>query len=298
MKWSQIQPPPGRTIELPGRRTAFVRELAGPAAEGAPALILLHGLMVSADLNWFGAYPALARHFRVLAVDLPGHGRTPAQGRFRLDQCADDVAALAGALGLERVILVGYSMGGLIAQLTWQRHRDLAQGLVLCSTARNFQGAPMERWMSLMLSGLGPWMQLNPLMHLTGSGALGISLIGRLDDQAMDGWARAEMDRTTMATTMTAIDEVSRFSSHAWAGQIDVPAAVIVTTRDTIVPASRQRRRAAVIPAAPVHEIDTGHGVFVHEPSRFEPVLLEACQSVAGLTSRSWPSLIRAESGA
>ena len=85
--------PPGRDVELPGRGTTFVRELAGPP--GAPTLMLVHGLTASADLNWGPSYAALARQFRVVALDLRGHGRgVPASMPFRLETCADDVAAL------------------------------------------------------------------------------------------------------------------------------------------------------------------------------------------------------------
>src|SRR5207237_10480362 len=128
--------PPGRALELPGRGRTFVRELAGPA--GAPTVVLLHGLGASADLNWFPSFSALGRQFRVLAIDQRGHGRGIRVGtRFGLEDCADDVVALADALGIERVIPVGYSMGGPVAQLVWRHHRDRVAGMVLCATSRD-----------------------------------------------------------------------------------------------------------------------------------------------------------------
>ena len=51
---------------------------------------------------------------------------------------ADDTAAVARALDVERPILVGYSMGGAIAQAAWHRHPDLVAGLVLCATSSVF----------------------------------------------------------------------------------------------------------------------------------------------------------------
>src|SRR5688500_16415489 len=129
--------PPGRRLKLPGRGTTFVREMEGPP--GAPTLVLLHGLGVSADLNWFRCYDALGRRYRVIAMAHRGHGRGIRSSRpFRLADCADDVAAVADELGIERVIPVGYSMGGPITQLVWKRHPDRVAGLVLCATARSF----------------------------------------------------------------------------------------------------------------------------------------------------------------
>ena len=113
--------PPGRWVELPGRGTTFVRDLPGPP--GAPTVVLLHGLLATADLNWSGCYAALGEHFRVIALDHRGHGRgIRSHGRFRLEDCADDAVALADVLGLHTFIAVGYSMGGPIAQLLWHRH--------------------------------------------------------------------------------------------------------------------------------------------------------------------------------
>ena len=114
--------PPGRYVWLPGRGRTFVRELAGPP--GAPVLVLLHGWTATADLNWYACFAPLAEHFRVVAIDHRGHGRGLRSAEpFRLEQCADDVAALARELGIDRFVPVGYSMGGPIAQLIWQRHR-------------------------------------------------------------------------------------------------------------------------------------------------------------------------------
>ncbi len=64
--------PPARTIHLPGRGEVFLRDTGGDG----PVVMLLHGWMVSADLNWLGAYGALAAEgYRVLAIDHRGHGR-------------------------------------------------------------------------------------------------------------------------------------------------------------------------------------------------------------------------------
>ncbi|HEY5695927.1 MAG TPA: alpha/beta fold hydrolase, partial [Acidimicrobiales bacterium] len=86
-------------------------------------------------MNWFPAYDALAEHCRVVALDHRGHGQgIRTARRFRLADCADDAVALADVLGIDRFIPVGYSMGGLIAQLTWHRHPDRVGGLVLGAT--------------------------------------------------------------------------------------------------------------------------------------------------------------------
>lgn len=82
-----------------------------------PALLLLHGF--TGDLHtWDPFVPAWAETFRVIAVDLPGHGRTDAPadpGRCRLERCAADLVALLDELNVSDVRVVGYSMGGRAA---------------------------------------------------------------------------------------------------------------------------------------------------------------------------------------
>jgi alpha-beta hydrolase superfamily lysophospholipase len=125
-----------RVVKLPGQGSTVVWDCPGPP--GAPTLVLLHGATLTAELNWSAVFPVLGRHFRVLALDQRGHGRgLGCAGGYWLEQRADDVAGLAAVLGIERLIAVGYSMGGLIAQLCWRRHPQLIAGLVLCATARS-----------------------------------------------------------------------------------------------------------------------------------------------------------------
>ena len=88
-------------------------------------------------------------------MDHRGHGRGLRDDRpFRLEDCADDVAAVADQLGIERMIVVGYSMGGPIAQLLWRRHSALVDGLVLCSTGAAFASTPRLRALFRVAGGL------------------------------------------------------------------------------------------------------------------------------------------------
>jgi pimeloyl-ACP methyl ester carboxylesterase len=255
-----------------------VREVAGPP--GAPALILLHGLGANADLNWFTGFGALARAFRVLAIDQRGHGRGIRSGaRFHFSDCADDVAAVADAHGVERFIAVGYSMGGPVAQLTWRRHHDRVAGLVLCATSRDFSGTPRERLMFSVLPGLSAAMRVAPprmRRELMGS-----AIASRLGDGPLARWAAAELGRNDPAAMMAAAAALGRFSSRQWIGEVDVPAAVVLTMRDSLVPPHRQRKLAAAIPGATIHLVDADHGACAAAPHLFVPALLDACRTVA-----------------
>jgi pimeloyl-ACP methyl ester carboxylesterase len=277
--------PPGRELTLPGRGTTFVREIEGPA--GAPTVFLLHGLGVSADLNWFRCYEALGRRFRVVAIDHRGHGRGIRSSRpFRLTACADDVVAVADELGLEQIVPVGYSMGGPIAQFTWKRHPDRVAGLVLCATSRSFarQGARERALMSSLLA-LSAAARITP-RQLRGQ-LMASMLRGRMDGTPLGRWARHELQRGDQAAILQATWSVASFDSRPWIDRVDVPTAVVVTERDQLVPAWRQRKLAEAIPGATVHPVQADHGACVLAARLFVPVLLDACSAV---TSRQQSS--------
>jgi pimeloyl-ACP methyl ester carboxylesterase len=102
----------------------------------------------------------------------------------------------------------------------------------------------------------------------------------RFEEDAMNGWARAEVLRNDPRAIIEAGQAIGSFSSHEWIGGIDVPAAVVVTEQDAVVPSHRQRKLAAAIAGATTHPVQGDHSVCVMDPPAFVPALLEACQSV------------------
>ena len=83
---------------------------------GGPPLVLLHGGLMTIELNFGVALPALADHHRVIAVELQGHGRTADVSRSpTFPHFAADVIALLDHLGIDRTDVVGFSVGGLTA---------------------------------------------------------------------------------------------------------------------------------------------------------------------------------------
>jgi pyruvate dehydrogenase E2 component (dihydrolipoamide acetyltransferase) len=120
-----------REIEVDGRRLRYLELGEG---EGVPVL-LVHGF--GADLNtWMFTQPALAEERRVIALDLPGHGGSAKEmGAGDGDSLTDAVEAALGALEIERVHLVGHSMGGAIATLLALRRPERVSSLTLIGSA-------------------------------------------------------------------------------------------------------------------------------------------------------------------
>jgi 3-oxoadipate enol-lactonase len=270
--------PPGRTVELPGIGTTFVRDSGGPA--GAPTVLLLHGWAVTADLNFFTAYPALAARYRVVALDHRGHGRgiRPPGGIVRLPDCADDAVAVLDALEIDQATTVGYSMGGAIAQLVWYRHPERVSGLVLASTARHFQGGPIsDLW----------YRSYTPLAHAVQriDGPADALVRWRVDRRVRGAersdWMRSELEQVSPAGLLSSMRSVGRFRSTRWIGGVDVPTSVIITTRDRTVPSRRQRGLAAAIDGAASFEVDGPHDSIVSRADAYVAQLVAALEHAA-----------------
>ena len=245
----QAAAPLTRLVELPGRGVTRVWECAGPP--GAPTLMLIHGVTVTAELNWGKVFAPLSRHFRVVAMDLRGHGDGIKAGwRFRLEDCAEDVAALAEVLATGSFVAVGYSMGGMVAQLVYRRHPAMVSGLVLCATARNVLGSPAEKLAALTLPSAAAAIRWNPLLQPVSAEILGLALLGPVDDPATSTWTRAQLRRTPLGTALSAIQAVCEFTSHSWISQVDVPTAVVITAEGAEeVPAERAEEVARAVVA-------------------------------------------------
>jgi 3-oxoadipate enol-lactonase len=262
-------------VRLDRHGATTVRDIPGPP--GAAAVMLLHGLGATARLNWGSCFRALSRHFRVLSLDHRGHGRGLRTRRFRLEQCADDAVAVAEARGVQRFIAVGYSMGGPIASLAWRRHPERVSGLVLCATARHFMPRNVARAARVGLPVVAGLARLAP--SLARERVLQRMLM-RVEHPELRERVHRELAGHDPASLIEATHALSGFSSHDWIGEVNVPAAVIVTTRDELVPPERQRKLAASIPGAEVVEVQGDHGACVTRADLFVPALIAACRSV------------------
>lgn len=237
--------------------------------------MLLHGWMASADLNWCGAYGALSEAgYRVLAIDHRGHGRglrplVP----FRLADCAADAAGVLRMLDLAPALVVGYSMGGAIAQLVARDHPDVAQGVVLSATAQHWQD-PQSRRSFRAMGALGLSLSLAPRVFWR----TGFRRAGLPYNQGTV-WAQSEMMRHSARDIAEAGRELGRFDSRPWLGSVLAPVAVLITNRDQIVPVRRQRELAAAA-GEKTFESPIDHLDIVNRAAEYNPYLLQALQAV------------------
>ena len=247
--------------------------------------MLLHGWTASADLNFFTCYRPLADRYRVIAFDHRGHTRGLRSKRaFRLEDCADDVALVADQLGVDTFIPIGYSMGGPVAQLVWQRHRDRVDGLVLCATAPYFAGRRPERLSFVGLTGLAALARFTPVQArdwITDQVYL------QRRSQSWGPWGIEQVAMHDWRMILEAGKAIGAFSSSDWVHDIDVPTSVVVTMDDPVVPLRRQAKLFRWIPDAEVYRVAGGHDAVVANAKRFVPQLERAIESVVSRCTRA-----------
>jgi 3-oxoadipate enol-lactonase len=102
-----------------------------------PAIVLIHGFPFSHEM-WNPQTEFLKNHFRVIAYDVRGHGKSEVgDGQYTLELFVDDLMALLDHLQVERVILCGLSMGGYIVLRAIERNPERYRALILCDTTSN-----------------------------------------------------------------------------------------------------------------------------------------------------------------
>jgi pimeloyl-ACP methyl ester carboxylesterase len=255
----------------------FVREQEGPP--DGPVIVLLHGWTVSADLNWWSVYSSLSDLGHVIAVDHRGHGRgMRSEVRFTLEDAADDVAALLRVLGISSAVVVGYSMGGPISMLTWHRHPDLVDGAVFEATALEWRASRRERlvWKTMAVV---EWFFRSSFSSSAVDRAIGRAL--KVEPSLADHrpWFKAELGRGDARAIADAGRALGNYDARPFAGSIDVPVSVLVTTKDRLVRPKKQRALARST-RAEVFELDGDHDVCWVKGDEFAKSTRDAVRSV------------------
>lgn len=271
---------PGRIVHLPGRGEIFVRHHVH-RDPNAPTVLLLHGWTASSDLQFFTAYEELARDFSVVGVDHRGHGRGLRPNRpFSLEDCADDAADVVRALGISSVTTVGYSMGGPISLLVWKRHPELVDAMVLQATALEWNGTRSERTRWRVGRVVGPVIRQVSTPRVMRFGLRRAIPRGHELSRFVP-WIVGEIRRNDQWMVSEAGRAISRFDARSFAGNINVPTAFVLTTRDRLVPPRKQQALADAVKATVVH-LNGDHLAPMQMPREFSAATRQAVGLVTG----------------
>ena len=278
---------PGRlrfdTLRTRGRRFSLLEAGTGPP------LVMLHGLG-GTKASFLPTVAALSRRYRAIAVDLPGFGDSgkPLGAPYDPAFFADSVVSLLDALGLERVHLLGHSMGGRAALEVAFQHPKRIESLALVAPSLAWlRDRPGARLLRLVRPELG-LLQAAPRGILEG-------LLRRLVPEADAPWVRAAFDEFLRsyltprgrvafyaAARQISLEEPDRF----WPRLEDLePESLFVWgRRDAVVPIGFARHVRARVPAARHLALDCGHAPQCELPARFHAALADFLDGLSPAT--------------
>jgi pimeloyl-ACP methyl ester carboxylesterase len=248
--------------------------------EGAP-LVLLHGLATT-RIIWRRVVPLLTAERRVIAVDVPGFGASPAAGPgFELTVVADRIAdGLAGAGVPAPYHLVGHSMGGAVALTLADRHRDRVRSLVLAAPAglRAFP-APVAGALGAASEGLVRLRRVGAPIADRGWGRRVLLAGGVVDPLAIPpAEVKLMMAASRGATRIRpALATVAAADLLPVVERLPAPLGLVWGDRDRVVPVSGADAVLRVRPDTPVERIPrAGHIAMMERPDDFAKALQTA----------------------
>lgn len=263
--------PQVRPIRVPGRtvfvdeREFFVREV-GP--EDAPPLVLLHGWSFDGEMNYFKLIPELSQRYRLIIPDHRNHGKSDwIRGRFVVEDLAFVLGGVLDELGYDRVNLLGYSMGGMAAQVFAHRHPERVDRLILAATA----AYPIDRLR--ILARIAFWLaRAFARVSKKEAAMFTYGYLNRHDliDDSAQRWMWAAL--LTRDPTLFYESGVAawHFDAREWVGEIQAPTMVIIPEEDTVVPTRTQRDLAARLDDPTVVTLEgVGHESVLSVPEEY-----------------------------
>jgi len=241
---------------------------------GSP-VVLIHGFAGN-TFSWRNAIPPLAETHRVIALDLPGWGysdRSP-EIDFSHEGHAALVVRFLDSLGLEKVVLIGHSMGGGVAQRVAAAHPERVSHLVLVASVDASEPPDSARRRSLpapMFAAIDTATRSKRLMYAAGRRSLRqiTSNPECSNDEAVEGYMAPLLIPGTVAALRKMTASVGSDPLVDLA-QISVPTMVVTGVNDTVVRTPVGVRLAAGIPGACLVEIpNAGHLLAEEQPEVF-----------------------------
>lgn len=239
---------------------------------GTP-LLFVHAFPLNRTM-WAPQVSALIERCRCVAVDLRGFGDSSVAPPYSMEQYADDLAHLLDQLRIEKVVLVGCSMGGYVSFAFWRRHRHRVRALVLADTRA---GADSEET-------LGRRRQLIQVARSEGATAVANlqipSLVGKTTREKQPDTFDAVHRMVAQASVEGIVGALEammvRPDSSPTLATIDVPTLVIVGEEDVPTPMREARYLAERIPGARLEVIaQAGHLSNMERPAAFNHLLTE-----------------------
>lgn len=239
----------------------------GPATD-APAVVLIHGLGGDA-LFWTAEQKVLARRFRVLAVDLRGSGLSPGSPeQFSIQDLADDVASVLDEAKISSAHVVGFSMGGVVAQALALAAPSRVKCLVLAATFATIN--PQAR---LFLEAIGSVYRdgasNKQLFDLVVPWLFSMRFLADLRSTPYVTYPEEEAVEQSREDWLRLLDALLAFDGRAQLSCIQTPTLVVCGDEDRLAPMAGADELAEGIKGSILRVIAGGHLMNIESPDEF-----------------------------
>jgi pimeloyl-ACP methyl ester carboxylesterase len=237
-----------------------------------PTIVFVHGLGATSNV-WHAQRTTLSKNYRVIIYDRSGSGRSQqAREGYSIDAWTDELAGLLDYLAVPSAVVVGHSLGSMIAQRFAGKYSNRTKALVLAGGEAELgpeeKKALTERARSIETDGpisvVGPWLTAV------------LTAATREANPALAGLVREMFlsnDARTYALHCLALRDGAVRGDH---GNIVCPTLLMVGDQDLVTPISWQRQIAAGIANSRIRIIpNTAHMTMLESPAVFNTVLLE-----------------------
>jgi 3-oxoadipate enol-lactonase len=247
----------------------FAYEAAGDPKK--TPLVFLHGIGGAARA-WHGQITAFGDRYRALAWDMPGYGGSAPLPNVSIATLADALQDFLQAIGGQRPVLVGHSIGGMIVQQWLIQHPRAAAAVVLAQTSPAFGRAEGDWQKQFIEARLGPLDRGETMKSL--APVLVRELVGDDPDAGGLGIARECMASVPEASYRAVILALLGFDQRKALGNIAIPTLVLSGSKDKNAPALMMAKMATHIPSATYVELEgAGHLVNLERPKAFNAAL-------------------------
>ena len=224
-----------------------------------------------------------AGHYRPVALDLPGYGERPAVDQMDFEGLAADIEAEIARLGLPRPVLVGHSMGGMVAQTALRRRPNAYRAAVLACTSPAFGSGTGEFQKKFVADRLAPLEAGKTMADISRTV---VAAMGPNPDLAGRALASAAIAATPESTYRAAVHCLVGFDERANLAAIRIPVLCLAGEHDLLAPPSGIERMARKIPHARyVCLSGVGHFANLEAPAAFDAALFAFLAQVPELRS-------------
>jgi pimeloyl-ACP methyl ester carboxylesterase len=231
-----------------------------------PAIILLHGWTCNRTF-WNKQLELFTDKRKAVAIDFRGHGESQITSEGNtIQQLADDVYAFIEKMGFEKVVLIGHSMGGMVAQLLCSEHIECLEALILVTTiaadlknkliSKQIESdTPIYGYRDAFLKNYIGW--LNP----------------EADSKIVE-WTKDQMLKTPESVANSLVRSYRTFDLRSCLPKIKIPCLVVGAGSDASAVPEEAKTLASLIPEAQLVMIDKcGHFPMLEQPERLNQEL-------------------------